>query len=59
MIYYKTREEIEQRLIEYVENANINIERDYCMPQAAIDEKWSLQRINDNLDFIGITERFD
>ena len=55
----QTREEIEQRLIEYVENANINIERDYCMPQAAIDEKWSLQRIMDNLDFIGITERFD
>ena len=55
----QTRNEIEERLIEYVEHANINIERDYCMPQAGINEQWSVQRMMDNLDFVGITERFD
>ena len=55
----QTRNEIEKRLIEYVEHANINIERDYCMPQAGVNEQWSVQRMMDNLDFVGITERFD
>ena len=55
----QTRNEIEKRLIEYAEHANINIERDYCMPQAGVNEQWSVQRMMDNLDFVGITERFD
>ena len=55
----QTRNEIEERLIQYVENSNINIERDYCLPQAGVNEQWSVQKMMDNLDFVGITERFD
>ena len=52
-----TKKEIEDRLLLFVEEANINEERDYCLP--AEGKKWSVHQVMDNLDFVGVTERFD